>query len=54
MKTAKSHKIKLLILSLAAMATTIVPSTRHLLLLPIAAMATMEISCDSIPPEHYT
>jgi|GEM_PF-2578248 len=52
------YKLKLLLLSTVAITTivqTITHPTRHLLLLPIAAMATMEISCDvdTISPSDY-
>ncbi len=53
------YKLKLLLLSTAAITTivhTITHPTRNLLLLPIAAMATMEISCkkDTLNPSDYT
>jgi hypothetical protein len=51
------YRLKLLLISTVAI-TTIVQiishPTRHLLLLPLAAMATMEISCDTTSPEDYT
>lgn len=53
------YKLKLLLLSTVAVTTivqTISHPTRHLLLLPIAAMATMETSCkeDTLSPSDYT
>ena len=53
------YKLKLLLLSTAAITTivhTITHPTRNLLLLPIAAMSTMEISCkeDTLNPSDYT